>query len=501
MRYLMALDQGTSSTRTLIFDTHGHVKALSQQALPQHFPQPGWVEHDASQIWAHQKATMQAALKQSGLRASDIAAIGITNQRETVVLWDRASGQPLGPALVWQDRRTEALCQSLKAQGHEPLVKAKTGLLLDPYFSGTKMKWLLDRYDPQRERAHRGELALGTIDTWLLWNLTAQAGVGGLHLTEPTNASRTLLFNVHTGQWDDELLALFDIPQALLPQVVPSCGVMGTSHTDCLGEPVPIAGLAGDQQAALFGQGCWQAGELKATYGTGCFLLAHTGSHAPTSANGLLTTAAVRIGAQAAYALEGSVFMAGAVVQWLRDGLGIIQSSGEVEVLAQSVPDTGGVTLVPAFTGLGAPYWRADARAALLGMSRGTTRAHIARAALEGIAMQTAALVRAINHDAHSAGIVPVQSLRVDGGASHNNLLMQMQADVLGLPVLRPKMTEITALGAACLAGLGAGVFSGTDELKALWQLDRQFDPQRTPDWRERQWAAWNRALAQTLAP
>ena len=499
MRYLMALDQGTSSTRTLILDTKGQIKALAQQSLPQHFPQSGWVEHDAHQIWQHQKATMQSALQQSGLSSSDIAAIGITNQRETVVLWERSSGQALGPALVWQDRRTEALCQSLKAQGHEAMVKAKTGLLLDPYFSGTKMKWLLDRYDPRRTRSRRGELALGTIDTWLLWNLTNEQGGQPQHLTEPTNASRTLLFNLHTGQWDEELMALLDIPLALLPTIVPSCGPMGHSSVDLLGASIPITGVAGDQQAALFGQNCWQAGQIKATYGTGCFLLMHTGQEAPGSTSGLLTTAAAQIESDRVFALEGSVFMAGAVVQWLRDGLGMIQSSGEVEALAQSVPDTGGVTLIPAFTGLGAPYWRADARAALLGMSRGTTRAHIARAALDSIAMQTAALVKAMNQDAHHAGIGSVQSLRVDGGACQNNLLMQMQADVLGVPVLRPRMTEVTALGAACLAGLGAGVLSGTDELKAMWQLDRQFEPQRSADWVASQWAAWDRAIAQTL--
>lgn len=501
MRYLMALDQGTSSTRTLILDTHGQIKAMSQLALPQHFPQPGWVEHDASQIWQHQKSTMQTALQQSGLTAKDIAAIGITNQRETVVLWDRATGQPLGPALVWQDRRTEALCQTLKAQGHETMVKAKTGLLLDPYFSGTKMKWLLDHYDPQRERAKRGELALGTMDTWLLWNLTNQTGSTPRHRTEPTNASRTLLFNLKAGQWDEDLLALFDIPRALLPEVVPSCGQMGSTGADLLGQSIPITGIAGDQQSALFGQGCWEAGQIKATYGTGCFLLMHTGSQAPASENGLLATAAAQTGAPAAFALEGSVFMAGAVVQWLRDGLGIIQNSAEVEALAQSVPDSAGVTLIPAFTGLGAPYWRADARAALLGMSRGTTRAHIARAALESIAMQTAALVKAMNQDAHRAGIGEVQSLRVDGGACQNNLLMQMQADVLGVPVLRPKMTEVTALGAACLAGLGAGVLTGTEELKGMWQLDRTFEPQRSGDWVASQWAAWDQGIAQTLMP
>jgi glycerol kinase len=499
MRYLMALDQGTSSTRTLILDTRGQIKAMAQRALPQHFPQPGWVEHDAHEIWQHQKATMLSALQQSGLTAGDIAAIGITNQRETVVLWDRSTGQALGPALVWQDRRTETLCQSLRTQGHEAMVKAKTGLLLDPYFSGTKMKWLLDHHDPQRTKSRRGDLALGTIDSWLLWNLTAHDGGEPQHLTEPTNASRTLLFNLHTGQWDEELMALLDVPLDLLPKIVPSCGPMGHTPEGLLGARIPITGVAGDQQAALFGQGCWQAGELKATYGTGCFLLMHTGQDAPASASGLLTTAAAQTGGDAAFALEGSVFMAGAVVQWLRDGLGIIQNSGEVEALAQSVPDAGGVTLIPAFTGLGAPYWRADARAALLGMSRGTTRAHIARAALDSIAMQTAALVRAMNQDAHRAGIGAVHSLRVDGGACQNNLLMQMQADVLGVPVLRPKMTEVTALGAACLAGLGAGVLSSTEGLKAMWQLDRAFEPQRGADWMAQQWAAWDKAVAQTL--
>lgn len=514
MAYLMALDQGTSSTRTLVFNLQGQMVAVAQQPLPQHFPQPGWVEHDATQIWQHQLATMQQALQQARLKATDIAAIGITNQRETVVLWDKASGQPLGHALVWQDRRTQDLCEQLKAQGYEAMVRQKTGLVLDPYFSASKMKWLLDHYDPQRERSRRGELALGTIDTWLLWNLTRSPQQAGLHRTEPSNASRTQLFNLHTGRWDEELLALFDIPLCLLPEIVASSGVMGHSNADLLGAAVPIGGMAGDQQAALFGQCCLQPGQIKATYGTGCFLLMHTGGHVQTSHTGLISTAAAQRGPQPQFALEGSVFMAGAVVQWLRDGLGIIGQSSDVEALARSVPDTEGVMMVPAFTGLGAPYWRADARAALVGMSRGSTKAHIARAALESIALQTAAVIRAMQQDratraneAQASGtqtrVAPVgpglTALRVDGGACQNDLLMQMQADLLGIDVLRPKMTEVTALGAAMLAGLAVGVLQ-PEACAQMWQLERCFEPQQSRAWAEARWEAWEKAVRQTLA-
>jgi glycerol kinase len=501
MPYLMALDQGTSSTRTLIFDTKGTVVAMAQQGLPQHYPQPGWVEHDARQIWEHQLATMQQALKSSGLNASDLAAIGITNQRETVVLWDRATGQALGPALVWQDKRTEAICMALKAAGHEAMVRSKTGLLLDPYFSATKMAWLLDHIPGARARAIRGELAMGTIDTWLVWNLTRNEGREALHRTDPSNASRTLLFNIHTGAWDPQLLALFDVPLQVLPEVVPSSGVMGKCNANLLGAPVPIAGLAGDQQAALFGQSCIRPGQAKNTYGTGCFMLMHTGTEAKLSQAGLLTTAAAQIDNKPAYALEGSVFMAGAVVQWLRDSLHLFTNSQDIEALALSVPDSGGVMFVPAFTGLGAPYWRADARAAILGMTRGTTGAHIARAALESIALQTTALAAAMNADGTTQRQAQLKEMRVDGGACSNNFLMQLQADLLGVPVMRPKMTEVTALGAACLAGLAVGVLADVDEVRSMWQLDRRFEPQQNKSWSDALMQQWAHAIRQVTAP
>jgi glycerol kinase len=487
MDALLALDQGTSSSRALVFDRTGRLLAVAQRELPQHFPQPGWVEHDAAQIWDHQIACAREAVAKAGVK---VAAIGITNQRETVVLWDRRTGEPLHRALVWQDRRTAALCEQMKAQGLEPRLRELTGLVLDPYFSATKLRWLLDHVPGARERAGRGELAFGTIDSWLLWQLTG----GRVHATDVSNASRTLLFDLHRGDWSDELLAAFDIPRTLMPEVRPSAGVFGEATEF----GVPIAGIAGDQQAALFGQAALSPGQAKNTYGTGCFLLMHTGTHPHASTQGLLTTRAAQVDGQAQFALEGSVFVGGAVVQWLRDGLRAIGGSGEVQALAESVPDAGGLMFVPAFAGLGAPYWRADARGALLGLTRGTTQAHIARAALESIAFQSAAVLSAMNADVGAAD--RLTELRVDGGACANDLLMQFQADLLGIPVLRPKVIETTALGAALLAGLGAGVYADTGEIGHIWQLDRAFEPRMSRDEAGARLAAWDRAVRQVLA-
>lgn len=487
MDALLALDQGTSSSRALVFGRDGRLLASAQRELPQHFPQPGWVEHDAEEIWTHQVECAREAVAKAAVK---VAAIGITNQRETVVLWDRKTGQPLHKALVWQDRRTAAFCEQLKQQGLEPRVRELTGLVLDPYFSATKLRWLLDNVPGARERAVRGELAFGTIDSWLLWKLTD----GKVHATDASNASRTLIYDIHRGDWSDELLAAFDIPRSLLPEVKPSAGVFGQA----VEFGVPIAGIAGDQQAALFGQAALQPGQAKNTYGTGCFLLMHTGTQARTSTQGLITTRAAQVDAIAQYALEGSVFVGGAVVQWLRDGLKAIGGSGEVQALASSVPDAGGVMFVPAFAGLGAPYWRPDARGALLGLTRGTTQAHIARAALESIAFQSAAVLTAMNADVDAAD--RLTELRVDGGASANDLLMQFQADLLGIPVLRPKVIETTALGAALLAGLGTGVYESTEQIGAIWQLDRAFEPRMSRDEAGARLAEWDRAVRQVLA-
>ncbi len=488
MDALLALDQGTSSSRAMVFGRDGRLLAAAQRELTQHFPQPGWVEHDANEIWEGQLACAREVVAKAGVK---VAAIGITNQRETVVLWDRKTGEPLHKALVWQDRRTAAFCETLKQQGWEPRVRELTGLVLDPYFSATKLRWLLDHVDGARARAERGELAFGTVDSWLLWQLTG----GQVHATDASNASRTLLYDIHRGDWSDELLALFGIPRALLPEVRPSTGPFGRS--EAFG--VPIAGMAGDQQAALFGQAALQPGQAKNTYGTGCFLLMHTGEQPHASTQGLLTTRAAQTGAQPQYALEGSVFVGGAVVQWLRDGLRAIGGSGEVEALAQTVPDAGGVMFVPAFAGLGAPYWRPDARGALLGLTRGTTQGHIARAALESIAFQSAAVLAAMNAEVGPAG--RLAELRVDGGASANDLLMQFQADLLGIPVLRPRVIETTALGAALLAGLGAGLYASPGEIGAIWQLDRAFEPRMSRDEAGERLAHWDRAVRQVLAP
>jgi glycerol kinase len=493
MAYLLALDQGTSSSRSIVFDERGRIVAAAQQELPQIYPQPGWVEHDALEIWRGQLATARAALAQAGLKAADIRALGITNQRETTLLWNRRTGQPIHHAIVWQDRRGEPMCAQLRGQGHAALIQSRTGLLIDSYFSATKIRWLLDHVPGAREQAQRGELAFGTIDSWLLWQLTE----GALHATDVTNASRTMVFDVHRNEWDQELLALLDIPAALMPKVLPSSAQFGTTAASVLGGPIVIGGVAGDQQSALFGQACFKSGMAKNTYGTGCFLLMHTGGTFQTSANGLLTTSAAQTGAAPEYAMEGSVFVGGAVVQWLRDGLHAIQASSEIEALAQTVPDSGGVMMVPAFTGLGAPYWKPDARGTITGLTRGTTVAHVARAALESIAYQSAALLQAMSRDAVAAGAAPVSELRVDGGACVNDLLMQFQADLLGIPVVRPAVTETTALGAAYLAGLAAGVYRSTDELAALWQAERRFVPTLPRERAAELMARWEHAVRQ----
>ena len=489
-QFILSLDQGTTSSRAIIFDHSGQIRAQAQKEFRQIFPRPGWVEHDANEIWSTQSGVMQEALSSAGIRASDLAAIGITNQRETVVVWDRRSGQPIHNAIVWQDRRTAGLCDELKAAGMEALFQDRTGLILDAYFSGTKIKWILDHVDGARERAQRGELAFGTVDSWLVYKLTG----GELHLTDASNASRTLLYNIHTGDWDDELLAALDIPRLLLPEVRASSEVYGQTSPGLLGAQVPIAGIAGDQQAATFGQACLDVGMAKNTYGTGCFMLLNTGSQAVTSGHRLLTTVAWQLGQQRTYALEGGVFVAGAVVQWLRDGLGLIRSAAEVEELASRVPDSGGVVLVPAFVGLGAPYWDPYARGTIVGMTRGTGAAHIARAALESVAFQSAELLEAMQQDTARSG-TQVSELRVDGGGSTNDTMMQFQADILGVPVIRPKITETTALGAAYLAGLAVGFWKDTQEIAVQWQEDRRFEPGMSVDEREIRMGRWKKAV------
>ncbi|MCL4723588.1 MAG: glycerol kinase GlpK [Rhodocyclaceae bacterium] len=487
MACLLALDQGTTSSRAIVFDAAGGVCAMAQKELRQIYPQPGWVEHDPEEIWRDQLDVARQALAKADLQAQGIAAIGITNQRETTVLWERATGRPLHNALVWQDRRTAGACENLKAAGAETLVRGKTGLVLDPYFSATKLAWLLDRVPGARDRARRGELAFGTVDSWIAWNLSG----GRLHVTDPSNASRTSLFDIHTGEWDAELLALFDIPRELLPRIVRSSALCGETTPDLFGAAVPIGGMAGDQQAALFGQACHGAGMAKNTYGTGCFLLMHTGDQAVASNNGLITTCAAQSGEALEYALEGSVFVGGAVVQWLRDGLGLIRSAAGIEALAASVPDTGGVVFVPAFAGLGAPHWNPHVRGTLAGLTRGTTAAHIARAALEAIAFQSAELMQAMAADCGR----PLAELRVDGGAAANNLLMQFQADLLGAPVVRPRILETTALGAAYLAGLAAGVWKNREEIASHWARERSFAPNLPQAAAAARMAEWQRAV------
>ena len=492
-KFLLALDQGTTSSRAVLFDREGRMRHIAQQEFRQLFPQPGWVEHDPYDLWHSQWTVTRQLMREQNLAPSDIAAIGITNQRETTLLWDRKTGEPVSNAIVWQDRRTAGACDLLREQGKADLIRQKTGLVIDAYFSATKLRWLLDQDPVIRARAERGELAFGTVDSWLIFKLS------GAHLTDPSNASRTMLFNVHTLRWDDELLDLFDIPRAILPTVVPSSGIAAYTEASLFGAAIPIAGLAGDQQAATFGQACIERGMVKATYGTGCFILMNTG--APViSHNQMLTTVGWTLqrdmhGAShltTDHLLEGSVFAAGAAVQWLRDGLGLIRTAADIEPLAASVPDTGGVVFVPAFSGLGAPHWDPYARGTLVGISRGTSAAHIARAALEGIALQTADVMQAMQADAGT----PIRELRVDGGASRNDLLMQFQSDILGVPVLRPRITETTALGAASLAGLAIGFWENETALAQHWQCEKQFDPRMSDDERQTRLARWQEAIS-----
>ena len=484
MSFILALDQGTTSSRAILFDHAGVIRAVAQKEFRQIFPQTGWVEHDPLEIWSSQVEVARAALKQARANARELTALGITNQRETTVLWERSTGRPLQNAIVWQDRRTAGFCDELRRAGHAELIARKTGLVIDAYFSGSKLRWLLDHVPGARERAGRGELAFGTIDSWLLWQLTG----GSLHLTDVSNASRTMLFNLHTGTWDEELLKLLKIPRELLPEVRSSSEIYGQTAPGIFEHPIPIGGIAGDQQAALFGQNCFNRGMAKNTYGTGCFMLMNIGGEPAPSRHKLLTTVAWKANGQIDYALEGSVFIGGAVVQWLRDGLGIIKSSAEVEALADSVPDSGGVYLVPAFAGLGAPHWDQYARGTITGLTRGTGPGHIARAALEGIAFQVADVLEVMRED---SGIT-LNELRVDGGACANNLLMQFQADLLRVPVVRPKVVETTALGAAYLAGLAAGFWKDRREVQQAWQPDRTFEPKKSLDeigYRRSRWA------------
>ncbi|MEE9368031.1 MAG: glycerol kinase GlpK [Pontiella sp.] len=487
MKCVLAFDQGTTSSRTIVFDHAGKARTIAQREFKQHYPQPGWVEHDPEEIWTAQQYTAKKAMHQAGVHAEDIQSIGITNQRETTVVWNRKTGKAIYNAIVWQDRRTADLCSNLKSDGVETLFQDKTGLRLDPYFSGTKIKWLLENVDGAREKAERGELAFGTIDSWLVWNLTH----GQQHITDVSNASRTLLFNIHTMQWDEELLGILNIPQSMMPEVKSSSEVYGQVDKflcECGGT---ISGIAGDQQAALFGQACFEPGSAKNTYGTGCFLLMNTGNKPVTSNNNLLTTVAWKRGKEVNYALEGSVFIGGAVVQWLRDELGIIKSSSDIQKLAAQVPDTGGVYFVPAFAGLGAPHWDPHARGLIVGLTRGSGKAHLARAAQEAICFQSLELIRAMEKDSG----VPMEGLRVDGGACADDLLMQIQADLLQVPVERPKRIETSAFGAAALAGLAVGFWKNEDELKSQFQLDKIFKPQISVDEAETRFAKWKQAV------
>jgi glycerol kinase len=485
MKYVLAFDQGTTSSRAILFSRNGEVVAVAQKEFAQHYPQPGWVEHDANEIWATQLEVARDALTHANAKTEDLAAIGITNQRETTLVWDRKTGEPVHRAIVWQDRRTADTCEKLKKDGYAKSIQKKTGLVIDPYFSGTKLRWILDNVRGARKRAEAGELAFGTIDTWLVWKLTD----GKVHVTDPSNASRTMLYNIEKQKWDDELLKMLQIPRAVLPEAKSSSEVYGEATGDFAG--VQIAGIAGDQQAALFGQGCFQPGMVKNTYGTGCFMLMNAGTKVPQSQNRLLGTVAWNAGGATEYALEGSVFIAGAVVQWLRDGLGIIRSSKDSETLASEVPDTGGVYIVPAFSGLGAPHWDAYARGTIVGITRGTSAKHLARAALESIAFQTWEVLEAMKADTG----IKIRELRVDGGASLNNLLMQFQADLLGVPVVRPKVTETTSWGAACLAGLAVGVWKNKKELAALWQAEQRFEPSMSAKKKDSLLAGWKKAL------
>jgi glycerol kinase len=485
--FVLALDQGTTSSRAILFDRSGAVRGVAQREFPQIYPEPGWVEHDPEEIWSSQASVMEQVLAEANVRPGDVAAIGITNQRETTLLWDRSSGRPIGNAIVWQDRRTAGICDRLAAEGREDLVRERTGLVVDAYFSGTKLHWLLENVPGARDEAAAGQLAFGTVDSWLIWKLTG----GSRHLTDPSNASRTMLYDIRSGDWDDELLAMLGVPRSVLPELVSSSEVYGEVATGLPAAGVPIAGIAGDQQAALFGQMCVAPGMFKNTYGTGCFMLLNTGERAVPSRNRLVTTVAWRLDGRTEYALEGSIFIAGAAVQWLRDGLGLIRSAEDVEPLARSVPDSGGVVLVPAFAGLGAPHWDAYARGTVLGITRGTAAGHLARAALEGIAHQVADVLDAMEQDAG----LPRSELRVDGGAAANDLLMQTQADLLGMPVVRPRILETTALGAAYLAGLAVGFWKTRDEIAGQWQVERRFEPNPAREEAARQRESWHRAV------
>lgn len=490
-KFILALDQGTTSSRAIVFDHNGLIKSVAQKEFTQYFPQPGWVEHNPNEIWSSQASVIAEAISAIDINGLDIAGIGITNQRETTIVWDVDTEEPIYNAIVWQDRRTSEFCDELKAQGLTDKIHEKTGLIIDAYFSGTKIKWILDNVPGARKRAEMGKLRFGNVDSWLVWRLTR----GEVHVTDVTNASRTMLFNIHDLKWDEELMELLDIPMSMMPEVKSSSEVYGHTKTTIFAHEVPISGIAGDQQAALFGQMCIEPGSIKNTYGTGCFVMLNTGKKPVMSKNNLLTTIAWKIGDQVVYALEGSIYVGGSVVQWLRDGLGFITSSSEIEDLASTVPDSGGVYFVPALTGLAAPYWDQYARGTIIGITRGTTRAHIARAALDGIAFQTYDIAQAMAKDMNAS----LTELKVDGGASRNNLLMQSQADILGIKVVRPRITEITALGAAYLAGLAVGFWKNTDEIKNQWQIERCFEPIADNDTVEAAKAGWANAIGRTL--
>jgi glycerol kinase len=486
-RYVLSLDQGTTSSRAMLFDHDGAIVNLAQQEFPQMYPAPGLVEHDPEAIWSSQLAVAREVLRKAGASPQEVAALGITNQRETTIVWEKSTGRPVFNAIVWQSRLTAPICEELTARGFDKEIRARTGLVTDAYFSGTKVKWILDNVAGVREKAERGEVLFGNVDTFLIWRLTG----GRVHATDPSNASRTLLYNIYEGEWDEVILRELGIPRAMLPEVLPSSGIFGETEAEFFGAPIKIAGVAGDQQAATFGQACYEVGMAKNTYGTGCFMLMNTGSKAVSSEHGLLTTVAWGIDEQRVYALEGSIFIAGAAVQWLRDGLGIIKQSSDVEELAASVADNEGVYLVPAFVGLGAPYWDADARGTIVGLTRGSTAGHIARATLESMAYQTRDVLEAMTADSK----IEVKTLRVDGGAVANNLLMQFQADILGVLVQRPRIAETTALGAAYLAGLAVGFWQSQEEVSRYWQVDRTFEPQMSADRREKLYADWKRAV------
>lgn len=490
-KFILALDQGTTSSRAIVFDHNGHIKSVAQKEFTQYFPQPGWVEHNPNEIWSSQASVIAETISAIDINGLDIAGIGITNQRETTIVWDVDTEEPIYNAIVWQDRRTSEFCDELKAQGLTDKIHEKTGLIIDAYFSGTKIKWILDNVPGARKRAEMGKLRFGNVDSWLVWRLTR----GEVHVTDVTNASRTMLFNIHDLKWDEELMELLDIPMSMMPEVKSSSEVYGHTKTTIFAHEVPISGIAGDQQAALFGQMCIEPGSIKNTYGTGCFVMLNTGNKPVMSKNNLLTTIAWKIGDQVVYALEGSIYVGGSVVQWLRNGLGFITSSSEIEDLASTVPDSGGVYFVPALTGLAAPYWDQYARGTIIGITRGTTRAHIARAALDGIAFQTYDIAQAMAKDMNAS----LTELKVDGGASRNNLLMQSQADILGIKVVRPRITETTALGAAYLAGLAVGFWKNTDEIKNQWQIERCFEPIADNDTIEAAKAGWANAIGRTL--